>query len=182
MKNTLFAFVTVMLASTAAHADFQSFMQQPEQPYVGIDYQYSEIDTSPSVKLGSILVRAGTDLAKYIGVEAQASYGVTDDKFTVTFSDGSTARYEVKNRGSYGLYLRPNLPLNDQFTVYALLGANYADIQVKGPGISENSYGTSFAAGVGATVMFNQNFGLGAEFMQYDSDIYAGNVGVRYKF
>ena len=181
MKKTLLALATVIIASNAAHADFQSFMQQPEQPYIGLDYQYAEVDTNPSVNLGSVLVRAGTDVSKYLGVEAQYSYGVSDDKVVVNI-DGTPQERTLKNRGSYGLYLRPKLSLNDQVTVYALVGANYADYQSESSSGQVNTYGTSFSGGVGVTVMSSRHVGFGAEVMSYDSDIFALNLGVRYKF
>lgn len=183
MKKTLLALATVIVASNAAHADFQSFMQQPEQPYIGLDYQYAQIDTDPSVQLGSVLVRAGTHLSPYLGVEAQYSYGITDDDYVLTdASTGTSQKRTLKNRGSYGLYLRPKLSLNDQVTVYALVGANYADYQSESSSGQVNTYGTSFSGGVGVTVMSSRHVGFGAEVMSYDSDIFALNLGVRYKF
>lgn len=183
MKKTLLALATVVVASNAAHADFQSFMQQPEQPYIGLDYQYAEIDTDPSVQIGSVLVRAGTHLSPYLGVEAQYSYGVTDDEYVLTdATTGISEKRTLKNRGSYGLYLKPKMALNDQITAYALIGANYADYESEGNGSRANAYGTAFSAGVGVTAMTSQHVGFGAEIMSYDSDIFAVNLGVRYKF
>ena len=181
MKKTLLALATVVVASNAAHADYQSFMQQPEQPYIGLDYQYAQVDTDPSVKIGSVLVRAGTDLNKHFGVEAQYSYGITDDDYGVT-SNGITQQRTLKNRGSYGLYVRPKMAINEQVTAYALIGANYADYESESNNDRVNAYGTAFSAGVGVTAMTSQNLGFGAEIMSYDSDIFALNVGVRYKF
>lgn len=183
MKKTLLALAAVVVASTAAHADYQSFMQQPEQPYIGLDYQYAEVDTDPSVKIGSVLVRAGTDIGKYIGVEAQYSYGVTDDEYVLVNPTTAIAeKRTLSNRGSYGLYVRPKLSLNDQVTVYALIGANYADYESESNTTRTNAYGTSFSGGVGVTMMASQHVGFGAELMSYDSDIFALNLGVRYKF
>ena len=181
MKKTLLALATVIVASNAAHADYQSFMQQPEQPYIGLDYQYAQVDTDPSVKIGSVLVRAGTDLNKHFGVEAQYSYGITDDDYGVT-SNGITQQRTLKNRGSYGLYVRPKMAINEQVTAYALIGANYADYESESNNDRVNAYGTAFSAGVGVAAMTSQNLGFGAEIMSYDSDIFALNVGVRYKF
>lgn len=183
MKKTLLAIATVVVASNAAHADYQSFMQQAEQPYIGLDYQYAQVDTDPSVKIGSILVRAGTDLGQYVGVEAQYSYGVTDDEYVITdATTGISEKRTLSNRGSYGLYLKPKMTLNEQLTAYALVGVNYSDYESEGNGNRVNAYGTSFAAGIGATMAIDQNIGLAAELMRYDSDIYALNIGMRYKF
>ena len=183
MKKTLLALATLVVASTAAHADYQSFMQQAEQPYLGLDYQYAKVDTDPSVNIGSILVRAGTDISQYLGVEAQFSYGVTDDDYVITdATTGFSEKRTISNRGSYGLYLKPKMALGEQLTAYALVGANYADYESEGNGNRVNAYGTSFAAGVGATLMTSQNIGVAAELMRYDSDIFALNLGMRYKF
>ena len=188
MKKTLLALATVVVASNAAHADFQSFMQQPEQPYIGLDYQYAEVDTDPSVQIGSVLVRAGTHLSPYLGVEAQYSYGVTDDEYVLTdATTGLSEKRTLKNRGSYGLYLKPKMAINTSMTaydvtVYALIGANYADYESEGSSSRVNAYGTAFSAGVGVTAMTSQNVGFGAELMRYDSDIFAVNLGVRYQF
>lgn len=183
MKKTLLALATLVVASTAAHADYQSFMQQAEQPYIGLDYQYADVDTNPSVKIGSVLVRAGTDLSQSFGVEAQYSYGITDDDYSFIDSTGTTQTRTLKNRGSYGLYLKPKMALNDQITAYALVGANYSDYESVGSaGDRVNAYGTSFSAGLGATMAIDQNISLAAELMRYDSDIFALNLGMRYKF
>ena len=74
------------------------------------------------------------------------------------------------------------MALSEQLTAYALVGANYADYESEGNGNRVNAYGTAFAAGVGATLMTSQNIGVAAELMRYDSDIFALNLGMRYKF
>ena len=177
MKKTLLA-VAALTALSTAHADYNNFLQQPEQPYVGIDYQVARIDNGSEVDLGSVLLRAGTQFAPNIGVEVQASIGVQDDEFTNSFGTKSTA----ENRGSYGIFLRPSYMLGGGLNVYALAGANYADIKVVTGNVKENGYGTSFAAGAGLTFMITPTVHLGAEFMQYDSDIQAVNAGLRFHF
>ncbi|MEY4515695.1 MAG: Attachment invasion locus protein precursor [Pseudomonadota bacterium] len=178
MKKTFLALAMLTGVSSMAHADYQSFMQQPEQPYVGVDYQASRLDTSPEINLGSLVLRAGTQIAPYIGVEVQASIGVQDDDFTNT-----NGEFTAKNRGSYGIFIRPNYMIGNSVNVYALAGANYADIQVEGTGnVKHNSYGTSFAGGAGIEIMMSPTFSLAADYMQYDSDIQAVNAGVRFRF
>jgi opacity protein-like surface antigen len=177
MKKTFLALAMLTGLSNAAHADYQSFMQQPEQPYVGVDYQATRIDAGTTVDLGSIMLRAGTQIAPYIGVEAQYSYGVKDDDFI----GANGATYTAKNRGSYGLFVRPSYQLQNNLTAYGLIGANYIDINVDGPNGS-NSYGTSFAAGAGLTLMTSDTFGFGAEYMHYDTDVDAINLGLRFMF
>lgn len=177
MKKTFLALAMLAGLHGAAHADYQSFMQQPEQPYVGVDYQITRVDANSNVTLGSVMLRAGTQIAPYVGVEAQYSYGVQDDDFGVKGS-----KYTAKNRGSYGLFVRPSYQLQSDLTAYGLIGANYADIKVDGPNYNENSYGTSFAAGLGLTYMTSATLGVGAEYMHYDSDIDAINLGVRFMF
>jgi hypothetical protein len=177
MKKTFLAVVMLTGFHSAAHADYQSFMQQPEQPYVGIDYQATQIDAATKVNLGSIMLRAGTQIAPYIGVEAQFSYGIQDDDFSAA---GNT--YTAKNHGSYGLFIRPSLQLANNLTAYGLLGANYADIKVDGPNYTQNSYGTSFAAGAGLTLMTSKTIGFGAEYMHYDTDIDAVSLGLHFMF
>jgi opacity protein-like surface antigen len=177
MKKTLLA-VAALTALSTAHADYNNFLQQPEQPYVGIDYQVAQIDNGSEVELGSVLVRAGTQFASNIGVEVQASIGVQDDEFTNQNGTKSTA----ENRGSYGIFLRPSYMLGGGLNVYALAGANYNDIQVITNGDKENGYGTAFAAGAGLTFMITPTVHVGAEYMQYDSDVQAVNAGLRFMF
>lgn len=182
MKKTLLA-VAAFTAFSTAHADYNNFLQQPEQPYVGIDYQVARIDNGSEVDLGSVLLRAGTQFAPNIGVEIQASFGVQDDEFEATdITTGNKVKFTANNRGSYGIFLRPSYMLGGGLNVYALAGANYADIEVEGLGQKESGYGTSFAAGAGLTFMITPTVHLGAEFMQYDSDIQAINAGLRFNF
>lgn len=181
MKKTLLA-VAALTALSTAHADYNNFLQQPEQPYVGIDYQIARIDNGSEVDLGSVLLRAGTQFTPNLGVEVQASVGVQDDEFEVVDVSGTKATFTANNRGSYGIFLRPSYMLGGGLNVYGLVGANYADIEVEGAGQKENGYGTSFAAGAGLTFMITPTVHLGAEFMQYDSDIQAINAGLRFHF
>lgn len=179
MKKTALALMTLIGLSATAHADYTDFMQQKEQPYVGVDYQVSRLDTDPEVTLGSLMLRAGTQFVPNLGVEVQASIGLQDDDFKSKI-DGKT--YTAKNKGSYGIFLRPSYALNNEVGAYALIGANYADITVEGPNFKENGYGTSFAAGAGLTYKIRANTHVSAEYMRYDSDVNALNIGLRCMF
>lgn len=172
MKKLLLAALTASLSSTA----FAGWMQQPESAYIGLDYSWASIDVGDNVDLGSALVRAGAKILPYMGIEVQASYGVKDDTFTTTVAN------RVKNNGSYGIFLKPQVDITPSLTAYGMVGSNYNDFVVETNGAKANGYGSGFSVGGGLTLMLDKNLGVGAEIMHYDSDIDALNVGVRWAF
>ena len=184
MKKLLLAALTASLSSTA----FAGWMQQPESAYIGLDYSWASIDVGDNVDLGSALVRAGAKILPYMGIEVQASYGVKDDTFTTTVANPAappatiTYNHRVKNNGSYGIFLKPQVDITPSLTAYGMVGSNYNDFVVETNGAKANGYGSSFSVGGGLTLMLDKNLGVGAEIMHYDSDIDALNVGVRWAF
>jgi opacity protein-like surface antigen len=173
------------LTAAQAQADYTKFQMHPEQPYIGLDAQAARVDTGDkNATLTSVLLRAGTNFMPYLGVEAQVSYGVSDADFTAQNIAGTSFDCSAKNRGSYGVFLKPNASLANKMNVYGLLGANYSDIEAKCDlaGYKANSYGTSFAFGGGLGVMVSPTMSINAEVIRYDSDIDAANLGLRWYF
>lgn len=176
---------TLALTAASAQADYSRFQMHPEQPYLGADVQVGRIDTGDkTTTLTSLLLRAGTNFMPYLGVEAQASYGLSNGDFKATDSNGVQYDCTAKNRGSYGIFLKPNTNLANGMNLYGLLGGNYADIQADCPaaGYAQNGYGTSFAFGAGLGFMTRETMSVNLEAMRYDTDITALNLGVRWFF
>ncbi len=184
MKKQLLL-TALSLAAASAHADLARFATHPEQPYLGADLQLLRVDAGDnSVNLPGAVLRAGTNFMPYWGIEAQASIGISNDDFVARDLAGNAYNCTAKNRGSYGVFVKPHTTLASGLNVYGLIGANYNDIKAEcsSAGYQQNGYGTAFAAGLGLGKMIGPTMSLNAELMRYDSDVMGINVGGRWFF
>jgi len=131
-------------------------------------------------------IKIGYNLHKYLAIEARGSMG---------FSDGDHLSHDY----SYGLYLKPQYPMNDTFSIYGLLGYAKSKIsfenEVDFNGIT-NDYtrqgGVSFGAGV--EYILNNHWSLSVDAVRYIDEsnvkpegeyaikVDAFNIGVNYRF
>lgn len=115
--------------------------------YVGLDALCGRFETSSGACscLGDIVGKVGYNFNDYIAVEGRAGFGITDAEH----DGGGTS--EMKE--NYGIYLKPQLPLGDKVSLFALAG--YAKAKVE-------STGTTGL--VGELNEASPSFGLGLEF------------------
>ncbi len=158
--------------------------------YVGISYTYVDADTNDNETGNSYTLLAGYNYNKYIGVEGRYTATVGDmdvENHVLGYADGEYDR-EVS---SYGIFLKPQLPLGDAFSVYALLG--YGSVTAR---LTEES---GFQWGIGAQYLVTDNVGLFVDYTSlydgdmdnvaemigehdFDSQITSTNAGVTYNF
>lgn len=144
-------------------------------------------DKALQEETGDILLMAGYEFNPYIAVEGRY--------MTSAFGE------DVLTRDSWGVYVKPQYPVNDEFSVYALLG--YGGMTVDGKGstllplnrsdVDENG----FQWGLGVSYDLNSHFAIffdyvnvakdmdvdilmGSPFAKVDSD--ALSMGVTYHF
>lgn len=168
MKRLTVALVTALCSTTILAA---------EKPYVGIDYQmgtYTQNNTD--INPEALRLRAGTELNKYLGVEAQAGISTASDTLIVT-----GIAVDVKVDSFYSLFLRPQLSISNAVSVYGLIGGTYIDVSSSSSNPVNNNSGFTHTTSYGAGVDFNIKNGirLGADFIQYMDDYSAVSVGIR---
>lgn len=170
MKRLTVALVTALCSTTLLAA---------EKPYIGIDYQmgtYTQGNTD--VNPEALRLRAGTEINRYLAVEAQAGVGTASDTYMATTGNGQA---DVKVDSFYSLFLRPQLNLTKTVSVYGLVGGTYIDVSSTSSIPQNNDSGfthtTSYGAGLDFTI--KNGIRLGADFTQYMDDYSAVSVGIR---
>ncbi|MBL0229354.1 MAG: porin family protein [Moraxellaceae bacterium] len=109
MKRLTVALVTALCSTTLLAA---------EKPYVGIDYQMGTYNlNNTDVNPEAFRLRAGTEINRYLAVEAQAGLGTASDTYKVT-----GGQVDIKVDSFYSLFLRPQLNLTNTVSVYGLVG------------------------------------------------------------
>jgi len=141
-----------------------------------LDDQFGEDDT------GDILLMAGYEFNQYIAVEGRYMTSVWGE--------------DSLSRDSWGIYVKPQYPATEAFTLYALLGYGGLNVDGKGPSIVKVD-DTGFQWGLGASYDLNAYFSIFVDYVnvandmdvdivdrfygpQVDSD--AISVGVTYSF
>lgn len=164
MKRLTVALVTALCSTTLLAA---------EKPYIGIDYQmgtytYKNVDVNPE----AFRLRAGTEINRYLAVEAQAGIGTASDTYKATSGNGQA---DIKVDSFYSLFLRPQVNLTKTVSVFGLVGGTYIDVSSTSD--SGFTHTTSYGAGLDFTI--KNGIRLGADFIQYMDNYSAVSVGIR---
>ncbi len=159
--------------------------------YIGAAYSYVDADVDGTETGNAYTLLAGYNYNKYFAVEGRVTSTVgdmdlEDDKSSFNRPDGEYDR-EVS---SYGLFLKPQLPLGDAFSVYALLG--YGSVTAR---LTDES---GFQWGIGAKYAVTDSIGIFVDYTSlydgdmdnvenfddntWDSQIVSTNVGLTYTF
>lgn len=131
-------------------------------------------------RLGNVSFLAGYNFNEYIAVEGRYSTSFTHDE-------------DIEMDG-WSLFLKPQYPVSEDFSVYALLG--YGGVKLDGikPLGAVDVDDTAFQWGLGVTYMVTENVSLFADYTWLSNDmdgLYAGvngvdvdvfTVGVNYHF
>ncbi|RYG13316.1 MAG: porin family protein [Caulobacteraceae bacterium] len=135
---------------------------------------YSQLDGSDG-DLGAVTLRAGAKLHPNFGVEAETSFGVKDDDFSIAGVDGKVEhRYDLAAYGVASVPVSPNLEL------FARAGYGVTELKASAAGVSSSDHLDSFNYGAGATYSFDQSNGVRADWTrrdfqddQGDADVYS---------
>ncbi len=123
--------------------------------YVGLDVLCGRFETSSGACycIGNIAGKVGYDFNKYFGIEGRLGFGVSDKEH----DNGGTS--EMKE--NYGIYLKPQLPLGESASIFALAGYAKAKVESANDGVA-----------TGLTGEINEgspSFGLGIEYKINDT-------------
>lgn len=191
MKNYMASlFVAVSAVAFAANANAENSFK----PYVGLDYNYSAVDTDAedlrsNLKYNSFSVNAGTQFNDYFGTEVYYQHSDNDDINVIDDDriDNVSASFQ-----SYGLDLMGYLPMGCE-QEFALIGT---------VGIGEyifdkefrfdkggKDHGVGYRAGVGAMYNIDSDVAVRAlvRYVNFNhiegiDDMVEYTAGVRYNF
>jgi len=204
MKKILFSICTVVAISSCAMAGgdmknvepaVEPVVAVPEVShngfYLGLGLSaVSTRDASVSMdffdgkvgqdRLGELLLIGGYDFNEYIGVEGRYMTSIVDE--------------DSVEMDGWSLFVKPQYPVTENFTVYALLGFGGVNIDGVKSSIADVD-DTDFQWGVGASYTFMDDFSVFVDYTSLASDMdgrYSNgatsvdadaiNVGVNYKF
>ncbi len=203
MKKVLsVAAVALALSATAVQAN--------EGVYVGANFQMADFNLKPEVKEADALfggkynastvnLIAGYDFNEYVAVEGRIGIPASSES-----SSSMIASLEGKPTTSYAVFGKGKLPLNDIFSLYALVGFGSSPYKLEAKlanqsgDIKFDKVSLQYAAGV--EVNFTQNIAMTAEYGMFGSgkqdivlvkgdleskakyDTTGFNVGIKYKF
>jgi hypothetical protein len=190
MKKLIFAVIAGVAVAGAAQAQ-----ETYPKTYVGVgvataDHEFSangatNTDTDSWKPSGKVF--AGYEANQNWGAEI----GYTDfRKSSANYTlNGVNGNAEMKGHSAY-LAAKGTVPINDQFSAYAKLGASYnkASLSSTTPGLSYDGHKTSPYGALGVQYKLNQQVSLVAEYERYGDkrDIGAKpdvvTVGARYSF
>jgi outer membrane immunogenic protein len=166
MRNILLA--SAALALLAAPAMAQSVSSPSYYGTLG----YSQMDAD-GADLGAVTGRFGAKLTPYLGAEAEASFGVGSD----TFSVGAT---EVKVKETYdvAVYGVATMPVNTNFDLFARAGFGTTELKASSGGVSATDSNESWNYGVGANYYLDAQNGVRADWTRRDFTNDAGKADV----
>lgn len=160
MKNlvlpAVLASAVALIGATAASAQ-----SVPAQFYGNLGYSF--IDGDSGVNLGAINARAGVQLHRYFGLEAEGAIGVDSDRATVA---GTTVT--TKLRRSIGAYAVGFVPVTPQFDLLVRGGYGGSRIRATAPGAKITDNEDSWNYGVGAQYTFDGKNGVRGDFTRHD--------------
>jgi opacity protein-like surface antigen len=92
-------------------------------------------------------LRVGQNLSDNLAVEAVYSSGMSDS----TYSSTSTGALTYRNRGSYGLYVKPKAKINNDLEVFGRAGFFRSNGTLKSSSASADNSDDAFSYGLGVS-------------------------------
>ncbi|MBC7916752.1 MAG: porin family protein [Rhodoferax sp.] len=159
LKKSVIASALVLVAGFASMGSAQA-----QNVYVGTAYTQYNFEGS-----GSITPTAATFKLGYV---VNSNFAV-EGRFASSMSSES-----VKVDSHSGIYAKGILPLNDNFSVYGLLGTNSLTLKSQFSSASKSS--SSY--GLGVDFALTKEVSLNAEWTRLFADVTSTSFGVAYKF
>lgn len=117
--------------------------------------------------LGAVTLRAGADFGKYVGVEGEGSFGVSDASVSL---GGASAKTHLNN--AYAGYFVGRYPILPNGNLFARVGYGHLDASqsASAGGVSAKISGgaDSLNYGAGGEYLFDGKNGLRLEYTRYD--------------
>ena len=184
MKKIMLAAVAAMTVAFAGPS-VEVLVEAPvtSSAYVGLGYGFGTAElavsdynfmVSDSVDADNIFLQAGYNFNEYVAVEGRYAFGAT-------YSDNLPV-------DTLALYLKPQYPITSELSVYGLLGYAWNEVD------NTDTDFDGFAYGIGAKYAVIEDVEVFVDYtsvysdtesfgdVDVDTDVYAVNVGVSYKF
>jgi hypothetical protein len=117
--------------------------------------------------LGAVTLRAGADLGKYVGVEGEGSFGVSDAAVSLA---GASAKTHLDN--AYAGYVVGRYPIMPNGNLFARVGYGHIDASqsasIGGRSASASAGIDTLNYGAGGEYLFDGKNGLRIEYTRYD--------------
>lgn len=133
---------------------------------------YSQIETDQA-DLGAVRALAGWKLTAHLGLEAEASFGVKDQRFDVSI-DGVSGVIELKR--DVAAYAVAFLPLGRHVELFARAGYGTSKIEASAPSVTAKGDGGSLNYGVGANLFVDDVNGLRADWTRREVSKHRGDT------
>jgi len=170
--------------------------------YVGLAYSYQNLETDGTAtppgtgtirkrsviddKFSAIMLQAGYNFNQYIAIEGRYWFGLSS---SVHYSN---VYLPLKDRDTsidaWGIYIKPQYPITEDFSVYALLGYGGGDIDIDNvPTNVGLQYADDkidgFSWGLGVSYSMTDNISLFVDYINIyndDDDYYNPSTGYKY--
>ena len=117
--------------------------------------------------LGAVTLRAGADFGKYVGVEGEGSFGVSDATASLA---GASAKTHLNN--AYAGYFVGRYPILPNGNLFARVGFGHIDAQSSASflnqGVTVHDGVDSLNYGAGGEYFFDGKNGLRIDYTRYD--------------
>jgi len=169
--------------------------------YLGLAYSYQDLQTDgtatpPAGKarkrsilddnFSAVMLQAGYNFNEYIAIEGRYWFGLSS---TVHYGHTNSALQDKDTSiDAWGIYVKPQYPVTEAFSVYALLGYGGADINIDnvpsniGLQYADDSV-DGFSWGLGASYAVTDNVSLFVDYVSMydnDDDYYNASTGYHY--
>lgn len=156
MRNILLSVAALTVIATPAAA------QSVSSPQLSGSVGYTNLDTDLG-DVGAITGRLNAKFNRYVGVEGEASVGISDRDFTVDGVDG-----RLEHDYDAAVYGVATLPVNPNFEVFGRVGYGTTSAKAEAGGVEVQDDGESWNYGVGANYFFDGKNGVRADFTRRD--------------
>jgi len=179
----------ILISAIASTSVMAQSNKKKDQIYGELGYttaNYSEIYSNANYTWSNIsALRAiiGFEFDDNIALEGMYASGVNDGSLTIS---GYSTKLSLDS--SYGLYAKPKLNLNDNFSVFSRIGfaQTKGTLSIPSVGWQSTNSNSSISYGLGASYKLNEQMNLNADYMvYYNSDSNSVNgitVGIGYRF
>jgi hypothetical protein len=182
MKNKILVAAIFSVATSGAFA--QANKETGFYAQLGLaQAYYKESSGNFNNSMGALM--AGYNINKYIAAEVMAAGNLN----SANFQSGNVI-YNAKVSSAYGGYAKFSLPVNDDFSLFARIGATNATLQATGTNGTRSasawSSGTDYSYGAGAQFNFTKDVYGQVDYMSYYNKssvtVTAPSISVGYKF
>lgn len=153
MRNLLLATAAVTLIAAPASA------QSISNAYGSIGYSSVQADEAD---LGAVTARLGAKLTPYIGIEGEASFGISDDD--IVGIPGATAELEH----DLAAYVTGTIPVASNIELFGRVGYGTTKVKVDAGALSASDSEESINWGVGANYLIDGSNGVRADWTRRD--------------